>query len=135
MNRPAAATTLLLTLGLGCADPVSVEDLPGSYEATTFTVREGGATEDLLAQGASFAITLDPNGLTSGRLFIPDGSEDGSDLDADLTGTWTFVDGDVLFDQTADTFVRDMPFAADDDRLVGEEVFGSATLSVILERQ
>ena len=39
--------------------------------------------------GSTVAITLATNGTTTGRLFVPGGADDGSDLDGDLAGTWT----------------------------------------------
>jgi hypothetical protein len=71
-------------------------------------------------------------------LFVPGGGEDGGDLDADLSGTFSFNDttDQVTFDQSADTFVRDMTFTAvragDGVQLEGEETFGETTARVVL---
>lgn len=79
-----------------CDDPLTVNEISGSYEASTFTLTQDGSTDDLLAQGGT--LTLNADGTTSGRLFVPDGNEDGSDFDADLAGTWTLNGSRVSFD-------------------------------------
>jgi hypothetical protein len=134
MHRlPAVALTVALLTG--CDNPLTVDDLAGTFIASTFTVTEGGVTEDLLAAGASITVTLSSDGSTSGQLFVPGGNEDGSDFDADLSGTWTLDGSQVSLDHVADTFIRDMSFTADQDRLTGQATFGSATLHVVLPRQ
>lgn len=133
-KRLAWTTALLLTLTPGCEDPVSPEDIPGTYTATTLTVEEGGTTQDLLSQGASITITLTSIGATEGELFIPEGAEGGLDLEADLTGTWRLEDSRLRFNQAADTFLRDMFFDVDGRRLSGEETFGDATVRLVLTR-
>lgn len=135
MTRITTPLAFSLALLAACSDALTVESVAGSYEATTFTVREGSTTEDLLAAGASINLTLTAAGTTSGRLFVPGGAEDGSDFDADLTGAWALSGKQVTFDHAADTFIRDMPFTADDGRLSGEATFSGATLRVVLERQ
>ena len=124
----------VLSLLASCDDPVTVEGLAGTYEASTFTVTQGDVTEDLLAGGASITLTLNPDGSTTGQLFVPDGDEDGSDLTADLAGTWTLTGSQVSLEHSADTFVRDMVFTAAGGRLSGEATFGDAALRVVLER-
>ena len=117
-------------------DPPEIQEVAGSYSATVFTVTEGGTTTDLLAQGASIELLLKADGQTSGRLFVPGGNEDGSDLDADLTGTWSISGSSVTLAQTADTFLRDMTFVVgNDNSLEGEETFGSATVRVSLQKE
>jgi hypothetical protein len=100
----------------------------GDYAASTFTLRSGGTTVDLLALGAT----------TTGRLFVPGGDEDGSDLDANLDGTFLFDDStdEVTFRHDADTFVRDVTFTASRAgravQLEAEETFSDVTLRVVL---
>ena len=133
MHRPLAAA-LTVALVTGCENPLTVDDLAGSYIAATFTTESGG-TQDLLATGASITMTLNSDGSTQGRLLVPGGNEDGSDFDADLSGTWTLNGSEVSFDHAADTFIRDMSFAADQNRLTGQATFGAATLHVVLQKQ
>lgn len=101
----------------------------------TFTTITDGNTVDWLAAGASLRITLAPNGTTSGRLIIPGGDEDGGDLDEDLSGTWTLEDGTIRFSQSADTFMRDMPFTIGDGRLSGDRTFGDVRIQVVLLKE
>ena len=124
-----------MTIALACdGDPFAptVSNVTGSYTATTFTTTSGGVTTDHLADGASFTITLRADGTTTGRLFIPGGDEGGGDLDADMAGTWTLTGSTVEFTQTADTFVRDMPFTASRNRLGGIATFSGTTIRVTL---
>lgn len=126
---------VVITAITACDDPLTANHLAGSYEASLFTVVEGSSTEDLLAQGASIDLTLNANGSTSGRLFVPGGNEDGSDLDTALDGKWTLDGSQVFFDHPADTFIRDMIFTASAGRLVGHATFDGVVLDVVLDRR
>lgn len=110
-----------LVIFSSCDDPLTPqEELAGEYEMTTLLVTEGGVSSDMLEAGVTIEIMLLQNGTTSGSYFIPAGNEDGSDLDADLAGTWTVSnDGErVTFDHVADTFLRDRDFVVQGDELV-----------------
>jgi hypothetical protein len=91
-------------------------------------------TVDLLAQGSQVTLNLATDGTTTGQLFVPGGDEDGGDLDADLTGTWTLSGSTVTFDQAADTFFPDVEFTAEQDRLAGEGDFGDESIRLVLTR-
>jgi hypothetical protein len=129
---------VLIALALaGCGDdddPTGPPASTGAYEATTWTVTEGGTTTDVLAAGGSFAITLTSQGTTTGRLFVPAAVTGEGDFDADLTGTWTQRGAIVEFSHAADTFVRDMPFTVQGATLVGDHTFGGARIRVTLTR-
>lgn len=130
------ATTAAVA-SLRCSDDgftPSVMDVAGSYTAAAFMSTNAGTTTDHLAGGASFTITLAEDGTTTGRLFVPGGAEGGGDLDADMTGTWTLAGRTLRFVQTADTFVRDMPFTVEPNRLRGEATFSGTTVRVTLGR-
>jgi hypothetical protein len=138
MRAPALLAALTLSVAfVGCGDDPfepTVENVAGSYEATTLTLTTAEGTVDLLDAGASAEVTLETDGTTSGRLFVPEGGEGGEDLDEDLEGTWE-LDGDIVtFDQTADTFIRDAEFTAEENRLSGEETFTGATIEVVLTK-
>jgi hypothetical protein len=129
----------LAALAAGCSDDddvftPSVENVSGSYSAETFTVTTGAGTVDLLAQGAEVTVDLAADGTTTGHLFIPGGDEDGGDLEADLSGSWTLTDSTVTFSQDADTFIRDVEFTASENRLTTEGAFGEATIRLVLGR-
>jgi hypothetical protein len=112
----------------------TVENVAGSYHATTLSVTEANVTTNFLALGASLTLTLHEDGTTSGRLLVPGAGEGGGDFDVDLTGTWTLSDSTIMFDQPGDTFIRDMPFTADRNRITGEATFDGATIRVVLSK-
>ena len=122
---------------LACGDDPfapTVENMAGSYGATTFTTTNSGTTTNHLAAGASFTLTLAADGTTTGRLFVPGGDEGGGDFDADLAGTWTLTGKTIEFAHTADTFVRDMPFTAERNSLRGTATFSGTTIRVVLAK-
>src|SRR6185436_10803439 len=86
LSRIAAASIAIILAGGGCTESTSVLDLVGLYNATQFSVVDGGTTTDWLQAGATVQLILDANQTSAGTLFIPGGNEDGSDLTADLSG-------------------------------------------------
>jgi hypothetical protein len=106
----------------------------GEFGAITFQADTADISRDMIAEGASIVLGLHPNGTTSGRFFIPVNVDGVPDFDADLTGTWTIEDGVVHLDHDADTFLRDMPFQLDGNRLVGDEQFGGVRVRLELQR-
>jgi hypothetical protein len=132
------AVALSLTLAFtGCGDDSSfsptVGSVAGAYSATIFTLGSAGVVNQLVL-GADVAMTLAPDGTTTGHLFVPGAGENGGDLDADLIGTWTLSRGGVTFDQTADTFIRDVRFTADRDRLTGDAPTGHNNVHLVLTK-
>jgi hypothetical protein len=111
-----------------------MSSVAGSYSATSFTVTESGGTTNILAAGGSITLTLTAAGVTSGRLFVPGGAEDGGDFDEALTGTWTLQDSTVTLEHDADTFLRDMTFTVRGQQLVGEETFSDVTVAVVFTK-
>jgi hypothetical protein len=135
VTRAVRASAVALALGAcGGEDSFSptVETVAGSYTARTLTLTSAVGTTDLLALGSTVAITLATDGTTSGRLFVPGGAEDGSDLDLDLAGTWTLVGTTVRFDQTADSFIRDVDFTAAPNQLNAEGTFSGTIIRLVL---
>lgn len=66
-------------------DPPKMEDVAGTYVAagdvgSFVLIDEDEETTDLLEAGAELEIELDSDGKTKGRLFVPEGDEDGSDF-------------------------------------------------------
>jgi hypothetical protein len=134
---PAVALALAITLaacGAGDNFSPSVENVSGAYTASSFTVTGTSGTTNLLAAGATVSITLAANETTSGRLFVPGGAEDGSDLDADLSGAWSLKGSKVKFTHAADTFIRDVEFLATESQLTGEGTFGDVTIRLMLTK-
>lgn len=131
----ALIATAAVIATVACSDDSftpSVSSVAGNYAASTLTATTGGTTTDHLAAGGSFTITLATNGTTTGRLFLP--NLGGGNFDADMSGTWTLTGSTVSFDQTADTFVRDMTFTAEENRLRGEDTFAGTILRVVLSK-
>ena len=133
----AVALSLLLALH-GCDDDSSfsptVDNVAGTYSATFFTLTVAVATVNQLILGSKVELTLAPDGTATGHLFMPGGGEGGGDLDVDLTGTWTLSNGAVTFDQTPDTFIRDVRFAADRNHLIGRETIGHNIVDLVLTK-
>ena len=134
-----AAWSLAAVALAGCGgddDPFSptVANVAGTYNATLFTATNSTGTLNLLSLGATVHVVLNPDGTTTGHLFVPDiGQEDG-ELDADLTGTWTLTGSTVTFSQTADTFIRDVEFTASQNSLESEGTFDGTTLHLALAK-
>jgi hypothetical protein len=137
LRRPAVAVAvafLLASCGGDDSFSPTVDNVSGSYSASSFTVTTPAGAVDLLALGASVEVTLAPNGTSTGRLFVPGAAEGGGDLDQDLTGTWTLSGSTVTFNQTADTFIRDAQFTAGRNQLTGEGTFGGQTVRIVLKK-
>jgi hypothetical protein len=132
---------MALTLGIvtaACGDDDSfsptLETVAGSYTATTFTLSSVVGDINLLSTGATVSIDLVTDFTTTGRLFVPDGNTDGSDLDEDLAGTWSLTDSTVTFDQSAATFIPQLEFVASANRLTAEGSFSGGTLRLVLTK-
>jgi hypothetical protein len=106
----------------------------GEFGAILFRADTADVSRDMLAEGASLVLGLHPNGVTSGRLLIPANVEGVPDFDEDLTGTWRLEDGEVVLDHDADTFLRDVTFEFDDERLVVDDMIGGVRVQIELER-
>jgi hypothetical protein len=132
MRRVVCGLAAALIIGAaGCGDSTGVTDVTGSYEATQFTFA-GAVTGDVLAAGGSLSLMLSDGGTVSGQVDVP--ASVGGPFQADLAGTYTVSGDTVWFDQTADTFVRDVPWLIDDNRLRGSGTFSGVAITVVLER-
>jgi hypothetical protein len=134
MRLWATVTAAVLLAACGDSTAPTMSSVAGSYAATSFTVTESGGTTNILAAGGSITLTLTAAGVTSGRLFVPGGAEDGGDFDEALTGTWTLQDSTVTLEHDADTFLRDMSFTVRGQQLVGEETFSDVTVAVVFTK-
>jgi len=112
----------------------STEDVAGDYRLQSLVTMTDGVWTDWRVAGATFTITLAPNGTTGGHLFIPGSDETGGDFRVDLTGTWALSDETVTFAQAADSFVRDMAFDAGENRLSGELTTGYGRVIAVLKK-
>ena len=136
--RHMASALLVGCMFVACGDSTAptVEQIAGSYAATTFNTTEDGVVTDQLALGASIQVTLGADNTTTGRIFVPDAEEGGGDFDMDLTGTWALDsnDGSVAFEHASDTFLRDMTFSYFNSRLSGEATFSGVAINVVLRK-
>jgi hypothetical protein len=139
-KRTLASLPLLFILALGACeqspsgiDPslAAMQKVAGSYVAssaygaTRFNTIIEGQTTNWLAKGAVLQINLSADGTTTGRLLVPGMDEGGGDFDKDLAGRWSLKGDTVHFEQSADTFVRDMPFLVRGNTLQGDGDFGN----------
>lgn len=144
-SRTLMVLTSLLTLAACGDDPgtvtVDLALVAGDYSAagalgafTLTTTGSDGETVDWLDRGATFTLYLTEDGMTTGRISVPGGGENGVDFDADLAGSWS-VSGDVVrFSHEADTFLRDMDFVYEEGRLIGQETFDGTKVRLVLIR-
>jgi hypothetical protein len=110
----------------------------GNYTAAQFVTTGSSGQTNQLAAGSTLLINLAADGTTTGHLHVP---AQGTDpvFEADLAGTWTEHAGIVEFSQTADTFVKDMPFTSGPDAngrwsLAGDQVFLGTRIQVLLTK-
>jgi hypothetical protein len=137
--RSLALGALLLLGPLACDDaPTEPSTLrAGTYTATTFRVIPTGQPPlEVLAGGGTLTITVAADGRTSGRLFVPASLTGDDPLDASMAGTAVQAGGEVRFEQTADTFVRDLEWQVGTSTLtVVDQPAGSARFTITLTRQ
>jgi len=101
-------STAAALIGCSSTDPGSVE-LAGSYTATVLRVTPAGqGVLDVLAAGGSLTIVVTGSNTTTGTLSIPASVNGGVPFVASMAGTATLSGSTVQFQQTADTFVRDL---------------------------
>lgn len=123
---------------LACGSDNSTEPglaLAGNYTATQWVTTGGSGVTHQLDVGSTLNITLNSNGTTTGHLHVA-ASGGNSALDADMAGTWAKSGNTVTFSQSADTFVRDMPFTVVPNganwALEGDHTFSSPSVNVKL---
>ena len=137
MIRVARWLRLLAPLLLACGSDSTgptIASVAGTYTATTFTATRSTGTTDLLAGGATVIAMLNPNGTRTGSLHVPAALNNGTPVDQDLTGTWGLTGGQVIFHQTAATFLPDLAFTVRSNQLEGFGAFGGATLHIVLTK-
>ena len=89
---------------------------------------------DVLAQGGSLSVTVSSDNAASGSLSLA-ASVAGAPFTASMTGTAVQTGITVRFEQTADTFVRDLTFTVVGNTLQAtNQVAGSASFTITLSR-
>ena len=110
----------------------------GNYTAVSFVSTGSSGQRNEILAGSTVVLNLNANGTTSGHLhFVPPGGS--PNFEADMAGTWTRTGTTVSIDQTADTFIRDMPFeltpaAGNTWDLVGDASFSGTRIQITLQR-
>lgn len=128
--------------------PVAREEIPGDYAATTLlSITNAGAdTTDVLAVGGSLTLGFESSGQLSGRVVAPGQGPGGGDVDADMSGIWSFnpVARTVTLTQGSDTFVEEgiyRPERTEDGMAVvlsasipADNIAGRPAFEIVLER-
>lgn len=142
-SRPAFVAVLsaaVLAVGTlpACSDSTAEPtSIAGSYQATTLQVTpDSEPVIDVLAKGGTLSLTIASNNTTTGALTIPGSlTEDGRPIVEDLAGTAVRSGNTVRFQQSGDTFVRDLTFTVSGGRLQTTQTLSGATYSITLTRQ
>ncbi len=128
----AAVTAALGVLGCSSSTGTLPRDTVIIYAAILWTITEAGVETNALQAGATLDLELIEDGRVSGTLFMPAAINNGADLTADMTGTYTITQGILRFAQTADTFVRDVAWDVDGQELIADEDVDGAAVFMIL---
>lgn len=137
--RSAALLSALAFIACGGSgeDNTGPLALAGNYTATEWTTTGTSGITSELGAGSTLNITLNSDGSTSGHLHLAATSSHPA-FDADMAGTWTQSGSTVDFNQSADTFVRDLPFAVVAQgptwSLVGDGSFSGTAIHLTLTR-
>ena len=128
------SSLLAVVLAVACSDAFqpTIDNVAGDYTARTLTITDSTGTTDVLKAGGVLTLSLVPRGTTAGYLYIPGAVAGGSDVIADMVGTWTMSSGIIYVSGTADTFMRDMGFIAGKRRLDGSKVFSGVRVQIVL---
>jgi len=128
-----------LTVACGESDITSSLKLKGPVGTySSIILYSTSAADPSIKQPNSGAltITLAADGTTTGHLHL-DTFNGNPAVDADMAGTWVQTGNTVTFNQSADTFVRSMPFTIEkiNDHvwfLTGDDVFAGTRFNVKL---
>ena len=134
MKQVRSFIAVALVAAACSSDPfaATAENVIGDYTARTFTTSDTAGTINWLQRGATLSISLGPNGVTVGHLFIPGAGSGGSDLDQLLLGDWTLTGNTITFDMpTVDTFVKNMSWTAGKDQLSGDHTVNGLRIKVV----
>lgn len=132
--RSLSLLGVLALMSCRVGDPFAptVDKMAGTYIAHQMVTVDTAGFVNWLDAGGSLTLTLSADGSLSGRLFLPGGAAGGGDLEADMAGSWLLIGHTIQFGQVADTFVRDMDFIADQDRISGDQYFGTSLRVIIV---
>jgi hypothetical protein len=137
----AMLSIVMSALLLACGDSTSPSEdfATGNYTAIYFVTTGNSGMRDEIMAGSTLTLNLNANGTTSGHLHVA-ASAGTPAFDADMAGTWFRAGTTVDINQTADSFVKDMPFELTPDPagtswdLVGDAGFSGTRVQIILRR-
>jgi hypothetical protein len=132
-----ALTAATISAVCGCGSTESSNALAGTYVATVFNVAPTGQAQvDVLAAGGSLTLTIASDNSTTGNLSVPASANSGVPFTASMAGTVSLSGSIVRFQQSADTFVRDLDWTRSGSNLiVVSQVAGGAAFTLTLTRQ
>ena len=112
--------------------------LAGTYQATTLrALPTGGDDLDLLAEGVSLTLVIAADNSTTGTLTVPgDLTENGEPATQSMNGSAVRTGNTVRFQQSADSFVRDLVWTVGSTTLsVNNQTAGGAAFTITLTRR
>lgn len=132
----AAIVAIGTLAACGDDDAIGPDAIVGVFTATTFRVTPAGAAEiDVLQEGGSLVITIGGANATSGSLALPASVTGTVASQTSMAGTAARNGNGVTFDQSADTFVRDLNWTfANNSLSVTNQSVGGATYTIVLTR-
>jgi hypothetical protein len=132
VRRLTFLAVALVSCTVGDPFAPTVDNVSGVYTAGRIVSADAAGVTDWMAAGGTLTLTLSSNGSLSGRLFLPGGGAGGGDLDANMAGSWLLIGHTVSFGQAAETFVRELDFLADKDRLAADRYFGDSLRVIVV---
>lgn len=127
------ALLAIIASAFGCGETVAPEDVAGTYQATQWTLT-GAADIDVLAEGGSIEVQLQPDRSTTGLMIVPDAASDRGQYAVDMIGTFVITGGRLRFNQAAESFIRNLIWEIADGRLVADGFFAGTEIIVVLTR-
>ena len=129
----------VVAFALGCGDPtvsIVADVIPGTYQAVSFKVTPSGQpTVDVLAAGGSLNITIAADGSMTGMLNLPPGLISTGAISANMAGKLVpNSDGTYWFNQTEDTFVRNLAWQQFTDAFVSTSVLSGVQFQITLKK-
>lgn len=136
LRRLVLASTAAGALA-GCRSSTEPAPITGTYTATTFRITPtGGNSINVLTQGGALSLTITSTNATSGVLTLPASVTGDAALTESMAGTASRVGNTVRFQQSADTFVRDLVWTVNGNTLQANNqvVGGTASFAIVLTR-
>ncbi len=132
------AVALVASTLSACGDDgvINPDPIAGAYTATTFRATPTGLAEiDILAQGGGLVLSINGANTTAGTLSLPAVVTGTVATQVSMAGTATRNGSGVKFEQSADTFVRDLNWTFANNTLsVTNQSVGGATYTIVLAR-